>query len=870
MIREWAARLVALVRRGAMRDRLDRELRLHRELLAEELAGRGSTSTPERELGPPSFRDAYVDQAGVPWLEQLWSDVRYAACAMRRAPVFTLLVIVILGLGIGVNTAIFSVVNGVLLKPLPYPDSERLTWLGEVAGPARGISVSWPNYVNWRDHNRSFEAIAAFLYGQATLTGRGEARPARGLSVTHEYFGLLGMQPLLGRLPVPDDDRPGAPATVVLNHRFWTDALGADPAVIGSALTLDGRPYEVIGVAAPVWEIRPVDYYLPLGRSLGAVTDRGRHDSMRVLGRLKPGVSVEGACADLDAIMRHLAEASPGPEDDHRSFGRVLAEQATGGARQPLLILMAAAGLVLLIACANVAGLLLARATTRGAEFAVRSAMGAGRGRLVRQLLTENVLIALTGGLAALLLAQWTRQLLIAMAGTDIPRIAETAIDQRALLFTAAVSLITGVTFGMAPVVTAGRIDLVTALKAGGRTVGGDARRQYARSALVAGEIALTFVLVFAALLLLRSLAAAQHTTSGVDARQVVSLELRLPASTYASPEAADDFYARLAAALRALPGAAGVTSAGCTAGAGGCGDWFYSLPGVAVPARNEVPLAFFTSVEPGYFGLMHVTLTQGREFDETDRPAGAKVAIVNATFARRWWPGQSAIGRTIKVGGPYIEGASLAIVGVVADVKQNGLDSEPQPEIYQPFAQRPESARVVLIRTAGEPESIMPAVREVVSRLDRNLPIQRLSALERTLDASLSRRRFNTILLTMFASLAVVLASAGIYGLLSYWVSVRQREIAIRLALGAAPSRILRWTGLQALRLAALGMTIGVAGAWAAALGLESVVFGIPSRSPATLLAAALAVSSIAGVAAAIPAWRAARVDAAAQLHGS
>ena len=374
----------------------------------------------------------------------------------------------------------------------------------------------------------------------------------------------------------------------MLNHRFWSDTLGGDPHIVGAALTLDGRPYEVVGVAAPVWETRPVDYYLPLGRTLGAVTDRGRHDSMRVLGRLKPGVPLAAARADLDAIMRHLAEASPGPEDDHHSFARVLADQATGSARPTLLTLMAAAGLVLLIACANVASLLLARATTRGTEFAVRTAIGAGRGRLARQLFTENLLMAAAGGLAGLVLAQWTRHLLVAMAPQDIPRLADATLDLRVLLFAGGVSLTTGLLFGMAPVVTAARVDLNMALKAGARTLGGDVPRQYARSALVIGEVALTFVLVFAALLLLRSLASAQRAAPGVDARQVLSLELRLPESSYTSAEAVDGFYTRLGDALRALPGVAGVSAARCSAGAGGCGDWFYLIPGRPAPGAQR------------------------------------------------------------------------------------------------------------------------------------------------------------------------------------------------------------------------------------------------------------------------------------------
>jgi putative ABC transport system permease protein len=869
-MREWATRVVAMFRKRSMRDRLNRELAHHRELLVEEIAAQASDSTADREMGRASFRDAYEDQAGVPWLEHLRSDLRYAARAMRRTPMFALVVILTLALGIGVTTAIFSVVHGVLLKPLPYPQSERLVWLGEATGEANGISVTWPNFTSWRSDNRSFESMAAFQFGQLTLTGRGDARSIRGLIVTSDYFALLGMQPLLGRLFTDQDDRPGAAATIVLNHRFWFGTLGADPHLVGTTLTLDGRPYEVVGVAAPVWETRPVDYYLSLGRISGSVTNRSQHGSIRALGRLKPDVTLPAARADLDTIMRHLAEADPGPENEHRSYGEVLAEHATGGARATLLILMGAAALVLLIACANVASLLLARGTTRSTELAVRAAIGAGRGRLARQLLTENIVIAAAGGVAGVLLADWTRQLLVAMAPQDIPRLAQTALDLPVLLFASVLALSTGLIFGMAPVVSASRIDLSTALKAGARTLDGDAPRQYARSVLVVGEVALTFVLVFGAGLLLRSLVAAQNANPGVEARQVLSLELRLPDSSYKGAEALESFYTRLAGDLRAIPGVMEVSGVRCPPGAGDCGDWFYSIPGRPVPARNEVPIALFNIAKPGYFRTMRVAVRQGREFDETDRAAGQQVVVVNESFARASWPNEPAVGRQIKAGGPYIDGPLLEVVGVVADVKQDGLDSQPLPEIYQPFAQRPNGAMATMIRTAVDPETLIPSVRRAVAGIDRNLPIQGLAGLEHTLGASLARRRFSTLLLSGFAGFAVLLAIIGIYGLLSYWVSVREREIAIRLALGARRLVIVRWTSLQALRLAIIGLAFGVLGAWAAARGLEDLVFGIPSRSPATMMASAMAVISIAAIAAAIPAWRAARVDAASQLHRS
>ena len=645
------------------------------------------------------------------------------------------------------------------------------------------------------------------------------------------------MQPLLGRLFTDRDDQPSAAPTIVLNHGFWSSVLGGDPQIVGATLTLDGRAYEVVGVAAPVWETRPVDYYMALGRLTASVTNRGQHGSIRALGRLKPGVTLQAARADLDGIMRRLAEADPGPENEHRSYGEILAEHATGSARAALVALMGAAGLVLFIACANVASLLLARGTTRAGEFAVRSAIGAGRGRLVRQLLVENILVSAVGGALGVLLAQWTVRLLLSMAPQGIPRLSDASLDVPVLLFAAVLSVATGLLFGMAPIVTSSRVNLNAALKSGARTVGGDAPRQVARSVFVVGEVALTFVLVFGAGLLLRSLVAAQRSNPGVDAHEVLSLELALPGSSYTSADAIGLFHTELSAGLRAIPGVIGVTRVGCPPGGGDCGDWFYSIPGRPEPARNEVPITLMNMTDPGYFGIMRIPLRQGRDFSETDRPSGPKVAIVNETFARTWWPEEPAVGHQIKIGGPYASGPVVEIVGVAADVKQQGLDSRPMPEIYQPFAQRSSAAGAVMIRTTSDPEQVIPQVRRAVAGVDRNLPIQKLGSLERTLDASLARRRFSTSLLTIFAGLAVMLAMVGIYGLLSYWVSVREHEIGIRFALGARPSAIVRWTSLQAIRLAGIGTAFGLFGAWAAARGLEDLVFGVPPRNVPALI---------------------------------
>lgn len=873
-MREWWSRLNGwLTGRGKISGDLAEEIQAHLEMDAADREERGLSPgearlAARRHFGNPvRVAEKARDTWGFPSFESLLQDIRYALRAMRKTPALTLVIILTLALGIGVNTAIFSVLNTVVLKPLPYPAGERMIWLGESTGKASGISVTWVNYQNWLRGNHTLEDMAAFRGDHMTLTGGREALTMRGMAVTSHYFAMLGMRPLLGRFWTETDDRPGANRAIVLNHRFWAEKLGGDPGIAGKTLTLDGQLYEVSGVAAPFWAPNTADYYVALGAREGSTTDRAKHGSIRALARLKPGVTLAEARADLDAIMGHLAEAEPGPENEHRSFGRFYAEQTTGEMRGTLMVLMAAAALVLLIACANVASLLLARNTARSGELAIRTAIGAGRARLIRQLLTENLVLAVCGGLAGVLLAGWALRLLILTAPPGIPRIAEIKLDLPVLLFASAITLGTGLLAGLAPVFTAGRVDLTTALKDSVRSSGGK-RRQALRSALVVAEIALTLVLAFGSGLLLRSLSAAQDANPGFDAAQITSLELLLPPAAYAGSQARENFYATLTESLRTIPGVTGVSAVHCPPGAGDCGDWFYSIPGRPAPARNEVPIALFNTAMPGYFETMRVPVRQGRAFTANDTRTGPKVAIVNETFARTWWPGESAIGRQIKVGGPYVEGPLFEIVGVVGDIRQSGLDSQPQPEIFQPFAQQTEGAMAVMVRSGGDPALVVPAIRARVAELDRNLPVQRLTPLTETLRDGLVRRRFITVLLGLFAALALTLAAVGIYGLLNYWVNVREPEIAIRLALGATPSRILGWTGAHALRLALAGIALGGAGSWMAARALEELVFGIKAQNPATLLAAGVAVTLTAIVATALPAWRASRVDAAKRLH--
>ena len=867
-MREWwnRFRIWALGRPG-MSDDLAEELRTHLEMQAEDTSpGQARANFGNATRIAEQARDAW----GFPSLESFWKDIRYGLRGMIRSPGFSLVVVLTFALGVGVNTAIFSVVRQVLLKPLPYPDSERLVRFGESTAKVQGISVTWVNFRNWRESNHTFDAMAGFQFTARTLTGRGEPVTTTGMTVTPPFFSLLGMRPLLGRLFGEADDQPGAAPVIVLSHRFWQSRFGGNTNIVGATLTLNGNPFEVVGVAAPVWDLWKPDYYLPLGRILGGVTDRRQHGSMRMLGRLKPGVTMAAAQADLDAVMRHLAESDPGSESDHRSAGSFLTEDSVGDVRGTLLVLMSAAVLILLIACANVASLLMARNAARTGELAVRRAIGAGRLRVVRQLLTENIVIAGAGGIAGVVFARWGLRALLALAPKGIPRLAETEIDGSVLLAAGAMTLGAGVLAGLAPVVVAGGIDVMSAIKEGMRAAGTGKRRQYFRSVLVAGEVALTFVLAFGSAVLLGSLIAAQHADPGFDPRHVLAFSLQLPGRSYETPASVSEFYDGLGADLRRLPGVLDASAVYSPPGAGDNGDWFYTIPGKPVPPENEMPLSLFNSADAGYFRMMRIPILTGREFNASDRADGTKVAIVNQTLAHQWWPTESAVGHQIKIGGPYQKGDLLEIVGVAADVRQSGLDSAPMPEIYQPATQKNTSVKTILIRTSGAPTALATAVRRVVAERDRNLPVQQLGTMEERLGAGLERRRFSTLLLTLFAGLAMLLAAVGIFGLLNYWVTSREPEIAVRLALGARPSTILAWTGLHAGRLTVAGLGFGVIAGWVAASALEKMVFGIPARSLPAMAGAAFAVLLVAAVAAAIPSWRAARVDPARRLHSA
>src|SRR5271155_385493 len=871
-MRQWWSKLARAFGRRNLANKLQQEMEAQLQFLIEENLERGMPQEEARAAARRHFgnattvRERSYQSWQFPTFESFLQDLRFAARGIWRARVFSSIVILTLAVGIDANTAIFSVVYAVLLKPLPFPSGERLVWLGESSAKASGISVTWINFEDWRMENRSFESMAAFQKADLTLTGRGQAVLTHAGVVTNEFFRLTGSRPITGRLFTVSDDEPQSAATVVVVTRaFWAETLSADPQIIGKTVTLNGTGYIVVGVLArdPGFFLPPVDYYLPFRPSVAQASKRDAHEWMRVLGLLKPGVTLSQARSDLDAIMQRLAQADPGPEDDHRAFAELLTEHRTGDIRQVFVLLMASVCLVLVLACANIGGLLLIRMTTRAREMAIRTAIGAGRRRLARQLVTETALITLIGGAFGIVLAGFGLRAIEVFGPRDIPRLSEARLNFPVLIFAAALTLAVALVCSLVPLVSSEKVNLTILLKESG-TGSGTSRIGHAlRGGLVIAEIAVAVILLFASGILLRSLWAAENLNPGFEPKHLLALELQLPPRPYKSEEAILEFYGGLEEALRAQPGVESVGAVNCPPAAGDCRDWWYSVVEKPTPSPQDMPVTLVNMADTAYFQTMRILLVAGRAFSDGDRAGGPTVAVINEAVARAWWtdPG-SALGQHIKVGGPHMDGPVVEIVGVAANVPQIGLDSPPLPEIYLPANQRVDAAMVVMIRSKGNPESMIATVRQTLAFIDDNVPIQSLRTADTWLGATLVQRRFTTLLLVLFAGIAVILASIGCYGVFNYWVSCRRQEIAIRMAMGAGSSAILRRTGRQVARLGVIGLVVGLAGSWGASRWLDSLVFGVSTHDPVVFSSAALAAFLIVLLAAAIPLWRATQID--------
>ncbi|MFN7943774.1 MAG: ABC transporter permease [Blastocatellia bacterium] len=793
-------------------------------------------------------------------MQTLWQDLRYGARMLFKQPGFTLVAVITLSLGIGANTAIFSVVNAVLLRPLPYPESGQLTWVW-MDNRGEGIHediASWPNFEDWRAQNQTFQAMAGVLDRRFNLTGAGEPEEVYGANVSPNFFELMRVSPARGRGFQADEEQEGRDQVVVIGYGLWQRRFGGEANIVGQTLSLNGQPHTIIGVMPPGFQFPDkTEIWKPLAPDAQTRTSRGAF-WLPVIGRLKPGVTRAQAQADMTAIAQRLEQQYPNTNTGFGVNVVLMHEQLVGKLRTALWVLLGAVGCVLLIACANVANLLLARAATRQKEVAIRAALGASRWRVVRQLLTESLVLATVGGVLGLWLARWGLDALVALAPSDLPRVESISVDRRVLFFTLGLSLLTGLVFGLAPALQASKLNLGEVLKEGGR---GGSSGQRTRSALVVAEIALALVLLVGAGLLLKSSWRLQQVNPGFNPERVLKVRLSLPSSKYPEGTNVAAFYQQLLERLNALPG---VQAAGATSSVllykihNSAGILIEGRPAPNGP-RPELPL---DSVSPNYFQVMGMQIVQGRNFNEQDKRDGLPVAIVNETMARRFWPDEDPIGKRFTFGNAGPQANWLTVVGVVRDSRRQGLDAPIRMESFLPHAQRPLRAMEVVLRTTDDPLVMARTVRTAVWSLDGNLPVSEIETVEQMLGARIAPRRFNLLLLGLFALVAVLLAAVGIYGVMAYAVTQRTREIGIRVALGAQTRDVLRLVVRQGMSLTGIGIGIGLVTAmWATRL-MTGLLFGVRATDPVTFVAIALLLAFVALVACWIPARRATKVD--------
>jgi len=801
-------------------------------------------------------------------MQTLWQDLRYGARMLMKNPGFTLVAVITLALGIGANTAIFSVVNRVLLFRLPYKDAGRLVMVWG-SNPQQGADidlVSPADLADWRTQNTMFEDLAATSDAQFNLTGMGEPELLIGYRLAANFFQVAGAQPALGRAFTPEEDRAGAPGVVILSHRLWQRRFGADPNALGRNVTLNGNPYTVIGVmAAGFQHPQRSELWTPLRlNSLEAnqANDRSFRN-LRVVGRLKSGVTLEQAQMEMSRVARRLADQHPDTNAGQGVKIVSLREQYAGDIKPTLLALLGAVGFVLLIACANVANLLLARSTARRREIAVRTALGAWRGRLIRQFLTESFLLALVGGALGLLLTLWSANLLVALFpnnvdNLDIPVVEAIPIDGRVLGFSLLISLLTGVIFGLAPAWQASKQELSQALKESGAntTTGMSGRRM--RGLLVVSEMALAVLLLIGAGLMVKSFWRLLQGDLGLNPKNVLTMEVLLSPQKYGDGGQRRAFLQDVMQRIENLPG---VEGAGATNFLPLTGFWdiaSFRIEGRPAPRPNEEPSADNRVVTERYFLTMGIRLLRGREFDGRDREGAQPVVIINETMARRYWPNEDPIGARINFG----QGNSAEIVGVVNDVKSFGLEEQTHPDIYRPYAQAPFRLIAFAVRAGGDPLSLVAAVKNAIYAVDKDQPVFKVITMEKLAAESITLRRVSMLLVGGLSALALILAAIGIYGVMSYTISQQRREIGLRLALGAQANDVMKLVIVQGMKPALFGMTIGLLSSFALTRLIKGLLFGVSATDPATFIVISILLGGVALVACWIPARRATKVD--------
>ena len=868
-------RLRALVRRDALDHELDAELRYHVERQTAEYVAAGMSPEEARRAalrefgGVGSAAEQCREARGVRPLEDLRQDIVFGARVLRRSPVFSLAAVVTLALGIGANAAIFSITNAVVFRPLPFEEPGRLMTLWESSPKSedsRNI-VSPANYLDWREQARSFEEMGAYTEDFFNIS-EDASSPERVAAATAmpSMFQALGVRPALGRLFLHEEGERGASRVVLLSHGLWRRRFGGDPSVVGRTIKVNGSNVSVVGVLPPDFIIAPRRYEIYANMTLSdqqRVNRRGRY--LTVLARLRPGVTEEQARAEMRAIGTRLSAQHPEENAGRIATVYPLGSWITGGTRTALLLLLGAVSFTLLIACANVANLLLGQAAARRKEMAVRAALGAGRLRLVRQMLTESLMLALAGGLFGLLLAKWGMGLLISLSPANLPRVEQAGLDWRVLGFTLLVSTLTGLAFGLIPALQASRVDLSNGLRDGGRSTA-DSRRSLVRSALVVTEVALSLVLLVGAGLLVKSFIRLSEVELGFDPERVVAADISLPYS-YNTPEKRVGFYQQLLTRVGALPG---VSSAAVSQSVPLSGEehgvQFMVVGREAGPDGGGRYGSTYHRVSADYLKTFGVRLLKGRGLTEQDTAGAPPVALVNETLARRVFPGEDPLGKQLVI--PHAPEHPREIVGVVSDTRYVTPDQEPVPQVYVSYLGDPWHHMSLTVRATGEPEALVASLRAEAAALDRDVPLANVKTMEQYVADSVSPQRFSALLLTVFAVAALLLAAAGVYGVLSSSVTQRTHEIGIRIALGAQGRDVLRLVVGQGMRLALLGLGLGLAGAFALTRLMESLLYGVGAGDPSVFALVSAVLAATALVACYLPARRATKVDPTVALR--
>ena len=802
--------------------------------------------------------------------DHLGQDVRFALRSFARTPGFTLVVAITLGLGIGASTAIFSMVNGILLRPLAFPDPDSLLWINEVTPDGRAMSVSWPNYLDWRAGAHSFAALAASRTNSMTWTGTGDARRVEGRRVTYNFFDALGVQPELGRGFAATDDRAGAPLVVIVTHEFAERQLGGPAVALGRVLTLDGRAFSVVGVLPPRFRyLRDYDLFVAMGAYAadGPLNDRGNHAGYYALARLKPGVGETVARRELEQIESTLARQYSDVMSGVTVGVQPLASRLVGDVRQTLLVLFGAVGVLLLIACVNVANLLVARGAGRQHEFALRAALGGGRLRLARQLLVESTLVSALGGALGIGLAYWMLGVLIAFAPDGTPRLDEVSLDRTALLFALTAASACGILFGAYPAAQAATIGGHQALLRV-RGAGASARANAFRRTLLGVEVALALILLTGAGLMARTLRDLTGVDAGFRPDHLLTLHLSAVGGSWTN-ERRQVFVDDLLLRIRAMPGVTAAATSSSLAIDGSDWNSVFVADAKPIPVRHdELPSAAFTLVTPAYLETMETPLLRGRAFTTADRTGAPPVVMVNESLARAIWPGENPVGKRLKQGWPESPTPWREVVGVVRDVKFEGIADPTPMQIYMPLAQDEARDFFVLARTTGDPAAAASRIAAVVHSLDRDLPVFDVRPMRDVLAADIARQRMAQVVLTVFAVVALVLAAIGLYGLVAHSVTERTQEIGVRMALGADRGDVLRMIVRSGISMTLLGAIGGLAGAAALTRTLRGLLFGVEPLDPLTFgsVVALLLVTAL--VACLIPAARAVRIPPTTALR--